>query len=432
MVADTTYEKITITDYGKGIGDYSMTSDKVYILDGLVFVNGGQTLNIQAGTIIKGQSGQGENASALVVARGGTINATGTAAKPIIFTSNADNSTPLAMDNALLSSGVKGLWGGVIIIGNATTNRSTEGQVEGIPTSESRGVYGGTNDNDNSGTFQYVSIRHGGTEIGAGNEINGLSLYAVGSGTTIDHVEVIYNKDDGVEWFGGTVNTKYLAVAFCGDDSYDYDEGFRGKGQFWFTMKDASGGDRGGEHDGGTKPEDGTPYAHPIVYNATFIGRDTTSGKRTITFRDNAGGEYHNSVFYNFSKGIDIENLASGEDSYARFQAGTLILANNVFWHVVSTGATGADIFKVSVDTTGTAAFAAYFSTAGNSVANTGISRNGNTSFNPIPTGNANSGVASTDNFFSNVTHQGAFNPTTETTTNNWLSGWSVLGSMIQ
>ena len=228
------------------------TADNEYILNGLVFVDPGASLTIQPGTVIKGKPGQGENSSALVVARGGKIFASGTAEDSIVFTAEADdvdNPSDLPLD-------ARGLWGGVIILGNASLNSEPgETPIEGIPTTEPRGLYGGSDDADNSGVFRYVSIRHGGTDIGAGNEINGLTMGGVGSGTLIEYVEVYNNKDDGFEWFGGTANTKYLVSAFNGDDAFDYDEGFRGKGQFWFVIQDDETGNRAGEHDGGPTPE---------------------------------------------------------------------------------------------------------------------------------------------------------------------------------
>ncbi|MCB0260439.1 MAG: T9SS C-terminal target domain-containing protein, partial [Calditrichaeota bacterium] len=157
-----------------------------------------------------------------------------------------------------LDLNTRGLWGGVILLGKARINTTLgEGQIEGIPTTEPRGAYGGNDDNDNSGVVRYVSIRYGGTDIGANNEINGLTFGAVGRGTVVEYVEVFNNKDDGYEWFGGTVRTRYLVSAFNGDDCFDYDEGFRGYGQFWFAIMGEDIGNRAGEHDGGTDPEGG-------------------------------------------------------------------------------------------------------------------------------------------------------------------------------
>lgn len=434
-------QTITITDDGSGTGTTTWTADNTYLLNGFVFVNSGQTLTIEAGTVIKGKPGTGANASALIVAQDGTIQACGTATNPIIFTAEADNLT------GNIPVETRGLWGGVMILGNATLN-STPGQsaIEGIPTSEPRGTYGGNDDNDNSGSLCYVSIRHGGTDIGSGNEINGLTLGGVGSGTDIHHIEVVSNQDDGVEFFGGTVNTHHMITAFCGDDNYDYDEGFRGKGQFWVVIQDLATGDRGGEHDGGTTPETAMPYATPVIYNATYMGRGIAPGKRALTFRDNAGGAYHNSIFMDWGKGVDVENLATGEDSYSRFVAGDLALAGNVFYNtaVADAGAADTDLFKISMGsgwasagdsttelTASSAALQASFNANGNSVADPGLS---NTfapgAYDLIPTnaGNVSGGTAAADVWFEQVTYKGAFDPAA---TSSWVMGWTRIADYM-
>ncbi|MFK7925552.1 MAG: T9SS type A sorting domain-containing protein [Bacteroidia bacterium] len=326
-------------------GTSTWSKDTVYILDGFVFVDSLETLTIEAGTVIKGVPGQGADASALIVARGGTIIAQGTASAPIIFTAQADDlANPFD-----IAENTRGLWGGVLILGNAPLN-STPGQsqVEGLPTEKSFGLYGGNDSQDDSGIFSYASIRYGGTNIGSGNEINGLTLAGVGSATQIDHVEVIFNKDDGVEFFGGNPNTSYMVTAFCGDDAFDYDEGFDGLGQFWFVVQsDSAGSDRGGEHDGGTDPETASPFATPVIYNATYIGRGEAAGKRALTFRDNAGGEYHNSIFMDYGKGVDIEILGNGgTHSFDRLLAGNLKVENNIFWNVAGNDST--EIFQIT------------------------------------------------------------------------------------
>ena len=316
------------------------TNDNTYILQGLVFVSEGQTLNIEAGTVIQGTPGEGANASALIIARGATINAEGTANAPIVFTFEGDT--------GLTSPGERGRWGGLIVLGSASLNSNPgESAIEGIDTNEARGLYGGSNDSDNSGIIRYVSIRHGGTNIGADNEINGLTLGGVGSGTTIDFVEVVGNRDDGIEWFGGTANTSHLLAIFCGDDGLDYDEGYRGVNQFVIVHQDDTDGeaDRGGEHDGGTNPEEAAPFATPIFANVTSIGNP---GSRALTFRDNAGGEYYNSIFFNYGRGVDVEDLVGQEqDSYRQFQDGNLILECNVFWNI-GAGETGAELFTIT------------------------------------------------------------------------------------
>ena len=354
----------TITASPNGTGTVTWSNDTTYILDGFVFVNSGQTLTIEAGTVIQGKSGQGSDASALIVARGAKIIAVGTEKEPIIFTAEGDD-----VNNPFdIAPHTVGQWGGVIILGNASTNTDPPEQaIEGIPTTEERGLFGAIDpngdgnytdatfdDTDSSGVFKYISIRHGGTNIGANNEVNGLTFGAVGSKTVIDHIEVIFNQDDGFEWFGGTVSCSHLIAAFCGDDSYDYDMGWRGKGQFWFTIQsEEAGSDRGGEHDGGTSPETGTPLTTPMIYNVTSIGRPGGE-KRALTFRDNAGGEYHNSIFVDHDNGVDFEILGNGStDSYERLQAGDLVLKNNIFWNVA--GNDSASIFTVSLGKYGTA-----------------------------------------------------------------------------
>lgn len=313
------------------------SKDTIYVLEGFVFVSNGQTLFIEEGTVVQGKAGSGADASALIVAPGGKLMAEGTAAEPIVFTFEGDQGGTAATE--------RGRWGGLIVLGKASLN-STPGQtqIEGIPSSESRGLYGGTLDNDNSGVIRYVSIRHGGSNIGADNEINGLTLGGVGSGTTIEYVEVIGNKDDGIEWFGGTVDAKYLISAFCADDALDYDEGYRGRNQFVIVHQNENpndDADRGGEHDGGTNPETATPYATPTFANATFVGNPNS---RTITFRDNAGGQYYNSIFSGFDRGIDIEDLIGQEqDSYKQWQDGNLKIEGCIFHNI-----NASNIFRTS------------------------------------------------------------------------------------
>ncbi|MEO1215949.1 MAG: T9SS C-terminal target domain-containing protein, partial [Bacteroidota bacterium] len=354
----------TIMGTAAGTGTTTWSSDTTYILDGFVFVNSGDTLTIEPGTIIKGLPGQGANASAFIVARGGYLDAQGQRANPIIFTASSDDT-----DNPIdVAPNQTGLWGGVIVLGNATTNTvPPEQAIEGIPTTEPRGLFGTidpngdgdysdgvSDDTDNSGIMTYISVRHGGTNIGAGNEINGFTMGGVGSGTTIDHIEVIFNQDDGFEWFGGTVNCSHLAAAFCGDDSYDYDMGWRGNVQFAFAIQSpAAGSDRIGEHDGGTSPETGTPLATPQFFNVTYIGRGDTDGDRMLTFRDNAGGDYHNSIFVEQDRGVDFEILGNGStDSYDRLVAGDLNIENNIWYNVADNDVN--DIWTVSLGKYGT------------------------------------------------------------------------------
>ncbi len=412
---------VTVADFGKGTGNKIFTNDKTWVLKGLVFVNAGQTLDIEEGTVIKGKSGQGENASALVVAQGAMINANGTAANPIIFTSEADQIRRKADGSGFENGGnlpatARGLWGGVIVLGNAALNSSPGvSAIEGIPTSEKRGLYGGNNDEDNSGILTYVSIRHGGTDIGSGNEINGLTLGGVGSKTTINHIEVIANNDDGIECFGGTARIKNAVITNCGDDGFDYDEGYRGLVQYLLVFQP---NDRGGEHDGGTKPEDGIPYATPVFANVTSIGRGESAGKRAITFRDNAGGEYWNSVFTEWGKGVDIEDLGAGkEHAYNRLTVGDLKFMHNTFWNVADNNPTAITlIYVAAADSTYDASNETHV--FGNKVEDlnmTGV----------LPGSNPTATWTNFDDlsWFDKPTFKGAFNPDGS---DNWHVGWTL------
>jgi hypothetical protein len=220
--------------------DATWSSDKTWVLGGRISVEDGATLTIEAGTVIKGEAGTGPNATALLIARGGKLMAEGTADAPIIFTSVADEITPDDVKDGNFASpnldpDINGLWGGLIVCGKATISASndndedvSEVQIEGIPTSDPNGLYGGSDDADNSGVITYISIRHGGSNIGEGNEINGLTLGGVGSGTTISNVEVVANQDDGIEWFGGTVSVSNVVVWNAGDDAIDTDQSWAG------------------------------------------------------------------------------------------------------------------------------------------------------------------------------------------------------------
>ncbi len=331
----------TITDNGFGTGTVTWTNDKTYILEGFVFVNDGQVLTIEAGTVLRFKSGQAENASALIVARGGKIIAEGTKNEPIIFTAEDDD-----LDGSI-SRDTRGLWGGLIILGNAPINLSGgEASIEGIPLAEPRGIYGGTNESDNSGVLKYVSIRHGGTNIGDGNEINGLTLGGVGSATEIDYVEVISNEDDGVEIFGGTANLKHMVVSGCGDDLFDYDLGWSGNGQFWLGVQEDLPGDHLIEAGGGTDPVYGLPNSLPNLFNLTLIGSGTSSTGAVVNFEKNAGGILANSIFMTKNKGVLVEVTDSQHDSYSQWKNGNLGVKNNLFYDVASS--TPESIFKLT------------------------------------------------------------------------------------
>lgn len=316
-----------ITDLGGGTGTVTWTNDKDYLISGFVFVNDGQILTIEPGTVIRAKAGQGSMASALIVARGGKIIAEGTNTEPIIFTAEGDDlkgSVPLE---------ARGLWGGLIILGNAPINtKEGEDNIEGLPVSEPRALYGGVDEDDNSGILRYISIRHGGTNIGEGNEINGLTLGGVGRQTIVEYIEVISNEDDGIELFGGTVNCKNLVVAFCGDDAFDIDQGYRGKCQFLLGINNQSS-DKGLECSGGLQPMQLLADAFPSFYNLTLIGDKQNNSTGLLDFNSYGAAHIKNSIMIHTGTGIAIEKNGIG-DSYSLFENGSLTIQNNDYFNL--------------------------------------------------------------------------------------------------
>jgi hypothetical protein len=303
---DETGSGTTVVDVTGAITENTTwTNDNIYKLNQKVVVDAGTTLTIEAGTIIQGTPGTGSLASALIIARGSKINAVGTPSQPIIFTSSTDNIEIGETAGTNLDENDRGLWGGLIILGNAPCSFSgdiVEAQIEGIPADDTFGLYGGTDPEDNSGVVSYISIRHGGALIGEGNEINGLTLGGVGNGTIINNIEVVANVDDGIEFFGGTVNASNLLVWAQGDDALDIDQAYSGTiDNALVILGDFS--DHAFEIDG---PE-GSATGSFTLQNATIIGNTTTENGEYADYRSGATGTTNNIYAYGFKASSDIE-----------------------------------------------------------------------------------------------------------------------------
>jgi hypothetical protein len=409
----------------------------VYVLNGYCFVKAGQTLNIEAGTIIKGKDGAPGVFGALFITRGAKIFANGTANNPIVFTAEADS---IGTTNAWPNLGVyqRGLWGGLVIYGRATLNTPSdaggaaaspkydvfEGLADTVINGQFVQRFGGNDDNDNSGVLRYVSIRHGGKVLESNKELNGLSLCAVGRGTTIEFVEAFAIADDGFEWFGGTVNTRYLVSAFNDDDAFDADQGYRGRNQFWFGIHAPDVRDKGFELNG--EPNGIAVNASPVsnfeVYNATSIGAGVGSGganNNVFTIREYSAPKFYNSIFTDYAqRGISIDSK-----SLTHLNSGLLKFENNL-WFGFTAGNTVAnlDILNSAVLFTDT--------TRSNLIVDpllTGISRTNNRALDPRPQavsvarGFAKSFAA--DGFLTPVTYAGAFGD------QNWAADWTALSA---
>jgi hypothetical protein len=319
------------------------TADKIWILGSRIAVTSGVTLTIEPGTIIKGQAGTGANATALIIARGAKINAVGTAAAPIIFTSIADEIQPGQIASPNLDPTLSGLWGGLMIMGNAPISADAASvQIEGIPASDPNGLYGGSDAADNSGVVKFISIRHGGANIGEGNEINGLTLGGVGNGTVIENVEVVANQDDGIEFFGGTVNVTNALVWNAGDDAIDTDQAWAGTLNN-FIVVCGNQTDHALEIDG---PEGSLLAGHTLT-NGTVKGNDASE---LGDFRSSARGDFNNIYFFGFpdpaTDGRGDFSLSSGSD--ATFAAGDLTFSN--LQVTLPTGVALTAVFKAGTD----------------------------------------------------------------------------------
>lgn len=322
------------------------TADKIYELSGRVIVTDGVTLTIEPGTIIKGQDGQGVNASALMIARGAKLQAVGTAERPIIFTSIHDDIKVGETAGTTLSETDKGDWGGLVILGKAPISFSgaLEAQIEGVPAEESLGLYGGSVANDNSGTIKFVSIRHGGTEISGGSEINGLTLGGVGSGTVISDIEIFANSDDGIELFGGTVSPTNILVSHQGDDAIDIDQAYAGTLD-GFLVVHGGDTDKGLEIDGPEGAENASGKF--TLRNGTIIGSGNVGNP--ADFKSKAQGTVENVVFQGYDQGQLIKIAASYDASCGSTSNAykNLVEGNLVFTQVRFTGYT-VDVYASS------------------------------------------------------------------------------------
>lgn len=314
------------------------TADNIYVLDGRVVVDEGITLTIEPGTIVKAKDGQESNASALIVDQGAKLIANGTADKPIIFTSVNDE-IKVGEKNSSLKASDAGQWGGVIVLGKAPISvaaSSGKSYIEGIPAGLSYGEYGGTDAADNSGSLKYISIRYSGIAVAPNSEIQGLTLGGVGNGTTVENVEIFSNKDDGIEFFGGTVNVKNVIVYGQEDDGLDIDQAYSGTIDNALIIQTKES-DSALEIDG---PEGNATGAFTLK-NIT-INMSDFAGNKIVDFRDGATGKLENIYVYNINPDGDVVNV-NDDKSIATLNAGNI---NFVKWELIlPAGKTVANLF---------------------------------------------------------------------------------------
>jgi hypothetical protein len=389
------------------------TANNRYLLVGFINVQAGATLTIEPGTVIFGDKA---TKGTLIINRGARIEAAGTAAQPIVFTSGEP-----------AGSRAPGDWGGVIICGRSNINLpGGTGVVEGGV----EAVFGGTDAADDSGVLSYVRIEFPGIAYTDNNEINGLTLAGVGNTTTIDHVQVSYSGDDSFEFFGGTTNAKHL-VAFSGkDDDFDMDNGYSGKVQFGVALRNPSfadvSGSNGFEHDNDATGTTASPFTSPVLSNISIFGPQATPGtafddvnyKRAMHLRRNTRTRVFNSVFAGYPVGLYIDDATTETNA----TNGDLKVKNCVL------SAMGQ---LLKVDDGSTFDINAYFAANGNTSVTDNNSLGVRDGFNlavpdfTLSTGSMLENGADfsdgdlSDGFFTNVPYKGAFGST------DWTDGWT-------
>jgi hypothetical protein len=324
-VKDTTVNGVNyITISGTIDADMTFTSANSYILSGGVLVDNGATLTIEAGTTIYGADDN--TIPFLAIQRGAKIMAIGTETNPIVFSTIKAN--PQAGD-----------WGGLILNGKAPVNNGVDPMGEG-----NTGLYGGSDATDNSGVLKYVRVEYAGKQITADKELNGFSFYAVGNGTTLDHLQAYKNADDGFEFFGGTVNLTNSLSYGSGDDSFDFTYGWSGNGTNWLAIQSATEGDRGIEGDNNSSNNAAAPFSNPTLSNIKLVGRGSVASTSGMKLREGTKATITNIEIVDFSKGIDIEH----DQTLNNVTAGSLTVSQ-----ATTTNCTTSISFKGNKDSQG-------------------------------------------------------------------------------
>lgn len=434
-------------DLGDGSDAYEIKSNltlkypNTYNLKGFVYVTQGATITIEPGVIIKGDK---QSKGTLIIERGAKIMAQGTKDRPIVFTSSA-----------AAGSRKSGDWGGLIMLGKAPNNAG-EMTIEGGV----RSKHGGTDAADNSGVLSYVRVEFAGIEYSVDNEINGITFGSIGSGTIIDHLQVSYSGDDSYEWFGGTVSATHLVSLCSWDDDFDTDNGFCGNIQFATALRNPLIADKsssnGFESDNNKDGSTIDPRTRPIFANVSLFGpvtdpknytdKGNTSGSATGLFqagvqvRRSSQCNLFNSVIAGFPIGLIIENDKTGSDSQNSATDGKLNVSGSVIAGCIKNFQDKA-ANKAPVDNGTESTFvSAYWATA--TLSNTAplatiadLKLQGDpfkltapnmcpAAGSPLASGAVWTNAAVSGGFFSKTAYRGAFG-TTETATDNWMSGWT-------
>lgn len=359
----------------------TFTNDRRHLISGGLFVGSGATLTIQEGTRI--YAADDATTPFLSIQRGGKINAVGTAADPIVFTTI----------KTVTGGAARGDWGGIILNGYAPINicGSPDCTAEGEGGS---GTYGGGNPSDDSGVMKYVRVEYAGKILGTDNELNGFSFNGVGSTTVLEHLQAYKGSDDGFEFFGGDVNLKWALSTGNSDDSFDWSHGWRGKGQFWVVQQDAVTGDNGMECDNWETDYTVTPFSEPSISNFTLVGADDGSPNHGLRLRHGTKGKLWNGLVTGFTQGVRV-----GSECDAYVADGSLAVKNSSIYGNGTNFNNGGAIETDPTNSTSGPALSGYVGTE--------------------TTGAVD--PSTIDPWFSSVTFKGAVSAG-----DDWTSGWTI------
>ncbi|MCA9671586.1 MAG: hypothetical protein KC503_38575 [Myxococcales bacterium] len=404
--------------------DFTITADKQWAISGPIRVGKSDasisvTLTIEAGTTIVGIKKTGGAKTFLVVERGSKIMADGTKDKPIVFTSGQ------AVGNRK-----KGDWGGVVINGRAPNNKCPQSGACDITAEAQQGIYGGDKADDNSGVLRYVRVEYAGEQIDTENEFNGLTFNSVGSATLVEYIQGHRNADDCIEFFGGTVNVKYVLCTGNGDDNLDWTDGWTGKAQFVVIHQFASTAEadaNGIEGDNQSKDNSAEPRSNPTLSNMTLIGvPDSTKSLYGMRLRRGTGAKIYNTIIENFgTAGVQLDSAETYNNAWDGSQLnGNLMITRSLLMSSTpfkdcGSSCTSATPFKVED----------WFNFASGDDANKQPSASQFTSTSEtapdyVPKAGSDAlsgGQAPSDSFFTQVTFRGGVDPA-----NDWTKGWTT------
>lgn len=354
---------------GRLTENLTLKAGRTYNLTGSLHVVAPATLTIEPGvTVTAADNGE---INYILVEQGARINAVGTASAPIVFTADVKQT---------------GAWGGLHICGKAHSNKASSAG-ESLTSEIGNAIYGGNVENDNSGVLKYVRLEYTGYKLDAEHEANGLSLYGVGNGTQISYVECYMGSDDGIEFFGGSVNVDHCVVVDCTDDSFDWTEGWNGKGEYLVAYQSDPTCDCLMECDNNGDDFNATPVAHPTLKYVTLVGNNSADNKRGIRLRAGTEVSLENALVCGKPQGITAETA----QTLSALAGGKSILRNIYI----------SSVFKETVEEGGSSVY-------------------GSAQFLADGTNSENASISFSDRFVGTIDGNGAVSAS-----DNWTAGWT-------